>query len=209
MQILGRQSNCWGAICKITGYICAVIYRRDCNHRDTSEVTSDWLEWVLITTKQRPCSFSQSCKTHLGWLSAQAFILWWGLCCYCLYVAVSTLLGYSQKRRIAVILLDCSGSLCAAWVYRRGLSHFQHHLRAHHQSACPWEESLTCCKELFSGTFLKPSYHSQPFLSLSSMASFRRRGFLQLQPPEKTFLYLFIGSPSQLESYLSFLASVS
>lgn len=36
---------CWGGICKITGYICAVIYRCDCNHRDTSEVTLDWSGW--------------------------------------------------------------------------------------------------------------------------------------------------------------------
>ena len=32
-----------------------------------------------------------------GWVSAQAFMLWRDLWCYCLYVAVSPLLGYSQK----------------------------------------------------------------------------------------------------------------
>lgn len=63
---------------------------------------------VLITTKQRPCRFSQGCKTHLGWLRAQAFILWWGLYCYCLYVVVSTLLGHSQN--------SCSNSARLHWL---------------------------------------------------------------------------------------------
>lgn len=64
-----------------------------------------------------PCRFSQGCKTHLGWLNAQAFILWWGLCCYCLYAAVSTLLGCSQRScrdsaRLRWLSATCTNSLC-------------------------------------------------------------------------------------------------
>lgn len=56
---------------------------------------------------------------------------------------------------------------------------------------------------------MEPSNHPKPSLSLFSMASFSIRGFLELQPSGKTFLYLFISSLSRLKSSLSFLASVS
>lgn len=101
-----------------------------------------------------------------GWVSAQAFILWWG---YCLYVAISTLLGYSQK--------SCSDSARLHW-----LSLCSHSLQAGSFSLSTSSEgspavclSVTGISDLlqrtFSGTLMKPNYHPKTSLCLGWPAS--------------------------------------
>lgn len=154
----------------------------------TSEVTLGWFEWGTEHNKVSPM------QTHLSYAEA----------CASTTLKRLLLLYWATPRKAAVILPDHVASFCAAWAYRQGLSHFQHHLRAHQQSGYVWKQSLTYCKELFfwdlSGALLL-------YQTLPSRASFSIRGFLDLHPSGKTFLYLFNGSQSQLKSYLSSLTS--